>query len=66
VTTAAVVRRSDAIDAAFCSATRSTFVGSIDPRLDHVDVGSRLGVEALRGGLGGQHLLDDDGALTRH
>ena len=47
VMSASVVSSNDAIDAAFCSAIRSTFVGSMIPACHHVHVLVPLGVEAL-------------------
>ena len=62
-TMASVVIRSPAIDAAFCSAARTTLVGSMMPLVTHVDVLAVLGVEAVGILILFQDLADDDGAV---
>ena len=61
-TSASVVSRSDAIDAAFCSAERTTLVGSMTPASTRFSYSSVERVEALVG-LHLAHLRDDDRAL---
>ena len=60
--TTAVVRKSAAIDAAFCSADRATLAGVDDPGRDQVDVLTGRGVEPPAG-LQPTDLLGDDAAL---
>ena len=61
-TMASVVRNSAAIDAAFCSAERVTFVGSITPNFSMSPYSPVRGVQTLAG-VQRAHLLDDDAAL---
>ena len=62
-TMASVVIMRPAIEAASCSATRTTFAGSTMPALEHVDILLGLGVKAEGLGLVGQDIADDDRAL---
>jgi hypothetical protein len=61
-TSASVVSMSDAMDAAFCSAVRTTFVGSITPAVTRF---SYLSFSALKPSSGPRplHLGDDNGAF---
>ena len=63
VMSASVVRSSDAIDAAFCSAIRSTLVGSMIPACIMSTYSFVSASKPCASVLGGLHLLDHDGAL---
>ena len=58
-----VVSTVAATEAAFCSALRVTLVGSMMPRLNHIDVLVVQRVIAVARLLGALDLLDDDGAF---